>query len=111
MQHLIDFIAVILAADAITSAWFYGSIFEDSREFFAKQKGLLAELMSCTFCLPYHICFWTIVLLWATAQTLPEHLAIVPRSILYTFAATDAVHWLQGERPIPYEETDEQEPG
>jgi hypothetical protein len=112
MYVLLDFAALVLAGDAVITAWFYGSIFENRRAYFEKRGGLLGELMGCSLCLSYHVCLWLALLLWLTIQlcsNLPGNwplLAFLPRAVLYAFAATDLVHWLQGDRPIPVEEDD-----
>lgn len=113
-----DFVLIALAADAITSAWFYGSIFERWRNYFKKLQEtgttrtswFFGTLLTCNFCLPYHIAFWTLVLLWLPGIFLGEPWHTVSRVPLYAFAATTVIHFLQQTRPfeaIPEEEIDE----
>lgn len=111
MFVFLDFIAIALAGDAIATAWFYGSIFANWREALEERGGKLGELAGCVLCLSYHICFALTLLLWLSIQLasilLPDQwsvLAYLPRALLYALAATDLVHWLQGERPIPVDD-------
>lgn len=71
-----------LAAVAVLDAWLDGSLFADGRarcEFWRdegerKATRLLGELLTCRFCLGYHVTFWLAILtlpLLPTAWLLP----------------------------------------
>lgn len=113
MPLLLDFLLACLAADAITSAWFYGSIFKGWREKVDGWKSdFWRELFQCSFCLTYHYPWAVVLPLFVVAQLLPVDATVwgwLPRYPLYSLAMTDVVHWLQGERPIPIQEEEEED--
>ncbi len=105
---LLDFVIVALAADAITSAWFFGEIFDSVRGYFqifkdktlTKTEWFFGTLFTCIFCLPYHIAFWTVALLWLPGFLLPEPWQTMSRLPVYAFAVTTVIHFLQQVRPF-----------
>jgi hypothetical protein len=108
-MELITFLALILAVDALVTAWFYGSIFEKKVEYFEKRGGFWGELMTCPLCLSFHIAFWLTILFVVPSLFLPAPWNKVITLPLYSLAATDVVHWLHGVRPIKDEENDDDE--
>lgn len=109
MTALIDFIALVLAGDACVTAWFYGSIFEEKKKKITDRGGLIGELFDCPTCLSYHVAWILTLAFWIPSQLLPEPWSYLTRFPLYSLAATDLIHWLQGERPIRTEEEVEDE--
>ena len=106
---ILDLVVLALAANAVATAWFYGSIFENIQTYFEKRGGLLGELMTCPLCLPYHIAFWVVVLLWLPGFFLWEPWTTVSRIPLYAFAVTTLVHYMQGVLPLEEDEEDDDE--
>ena len=58
-------VVVALASKAALDAWFEGTIFATARAHtevwkYSDRKGiaLIGDLMTCRFCLGYHVCFW-----------------------------------------------------
>ena len=58
-------VVVALASKAALDAWFEGSVFATARAHtevwkYSDRKGvaLIGDLMTCRFCLGYHVCFW-----------------------------------------------------
>jgi hypothetical protein len=58
-------VIVALASKAALDAWFEGTIFATARAHtevwkYSDRKGvaLIGDLMTCRFCLGYHVCFW-----------------------------------------------------
>lgn len=108
MTEFLDFIALALAANSVQTAWLYGSLFDSLRGYFdARKKTFFGELMTCPLCLPYHVAFWTAVILWLPAQLLSDPWDTYPRLVLYSLAVTTIIHFLQGV--LPLEETNEEE--
>lgn len=108
-MYILDFLALILATDAIVTAWFHGSIFERPRTYFKTSSGLLAELMSCPLCFSYHAAFWLMLLIAGPASLLPAPWSDLLKLVLYSLATTDVVHFLQQIRPITDEEEEEED--
>lgn len=108
-MNILDLVLLALATNAIGTAWFYGSIFKRPREYFEKHGKLFGELMTCPICLPYHLSFWTAVLLWLPGYFLPEPWSVVSRLPLLAFATTTLVHYMQGV--LPLEDDDEPDDG
>ena len=98
-----DLIALTLAADAILTAWFYGSIFESARKYFKKLEGLIAELTSCRLCFSYHPPFWLLLLYACSFFVESEVCKFLIKLPIYSLAVTDVVHFLQQIRPITEE--------
>lgn len=97
--RIFQFFVLVLAADAVTTVWFYGSIFEKPLNYFKNRKDMLGELMSCNLCLPYHIAFW-FVLLTTLSLLMPTWVGKVWEVVLYSLAVTDLLHFLQQVRPF-----------
>ena len=119
-MSFLDFIIIILATDAITSAWFYGELFTKVREYFYKildnytkndeediEDWFFGMLFTCPFCLSYHIAFWTVILLWLPSYFLSEPWNIVYKLPLYALATTTVIHFLQQVRPFINEDNND----
>lgn len=104
--QLLDFIALVLAADALTTAWFYGSIFDNWRNKLDKKGGFWAGLFSCPLCLSYHIPWLLLMPFLITSLFLSSPWDLVAKLPIYSIAITDLVHWLHEIRPIKDEEED-----
>lgn len=68
-EALLYAIMAALASRAAMDAWFEGSIFATARAYSeawrysdTKMTSLLGELLTCRFCLGYHVTFWFSVL-------------------------------------------------
>jgi hypothetical protein len=108
-MNILDFVALALAANSITTAWFYGSLFKQLLAYFDKKKkqaeaegkfSFFGELLTCVLCLPYHISGWTAFLFWLPAQLLPTPWDNLPRLFLFALAVTTLVHYMQGVLPL-----------
>jgi hypothetical protein len=109
-MDILNLIALILATDAVVTAWFYGSIFAKPLAYFEKRGGFWGELFMCPLCLSFHIAFWLMMLFLVPGYFLPTPWNILVSLPLYSLAATDVVHWLHGIRPIKeIEEEDDDE--
>lgn len=97
---IIDLIVLILAADAVITAWFYGTLFENMRTKLENKSGLFGELLGCPLCLSYHICFWLSLLLILVNSCSSPELVNFFKFPFYGLAATDIVHFLQQIRPF-----------
>lgn len=69
LDALLASLLVTLAARAALDAWFEGSIFATARAYAeawkysdTKVTALFGELLSCRFCLGFHVTFWLAVL-------------------------------------------------
>jgi len=103
VMHLVElityFITVVFATDAALRAWFYGSLFQKWREYFYNKPGLLGDLLSCPFCLSYHVVFWLFALTYTPSLFLAQPwktICLLPTVIL---AAISCFHWFWHIRP------------
>jgi hypothetical protein len=103
-MDLLNFVALMLAADAINTAWFFGSLFDKQRVYFKGIGGFFGELLTCQICLAYHISFWTAVILWVPGLFFQEPISSITRLPLYAFAITDVVHLMQLVHPFWYKD-------
>lgn len=60
-MNLLDAVIIILASDAIISAWRTGSLFSRERAILEAKTGFFPELLSCAFCLSYHVPAWVAI--------------------------------------------------
>ena len=88
------------AADAVLTAWFYGSIFARWRAYYEAMGGLLGELLTCPLCFSYHVGFWLTLLCVVPTLCLLEAWWLLPLTPLASLAATDLAQWLQGIRSL-----------
>ncbi len=99
-------IAVILATRAVLRAWFYGSLFEKWLGYFERRPGLLGDLLTCPFCLSYHVVFWLFV-----AFYVPSLFFSYPNKIIWflpavILASISCFHSLWGINPEARDEED-----
>jgi len=102
-MSILDFVAVCLAGDAVLSAWFYGSIFEDRLDAFDKaneeRPTFLNGLLTCQFCSSYHAPFWLLCGLLAARVFLPDPYCVLAMVPIYSLAATSVIQIFQGVHP------------
>lgn len=96
----LDFVVLILASDALATAWFYGDIFGNTQMKLLEKKGFFPNLFTCVMCLSYYIPLAIIILIFLPAYFMPGVVGDLLRLPVYAFAATDVVHFLQQVRPI-----------
>jgi hypothetical protein len=96
MQQLLDFIAFVLAVEAMMNAWFYGSLLKEVQTKVADRF----ELFGCSFCLAYHVPWILAFALWLPAQWCLDPWNNIPRALLYSLAATTLVHFMQRDHPL-----------
>jgi hypothetical protein len=103
---LTDLLALGLAAGVPVNAWLHkGGIFEEKREKLAtwgdpdsespqagsrveQMRGLLAQLLTCRFCLSHHIPWILILLFYLPSLLLIEPWSIIVKLPIYSLAAT-----------------------
>lgn len=93
MNILCDVLLIALAANAMLTAWFDGSIFAKWRATLELRDDKFSELMSCPLCLSYHFAFWLTLLLFI-GQFIGYPWSGIVRLPIMALAATDVVHWL-----------------
>jgi hypothetical protein len=104
--HLLDFVALALAAGAVVNAWLHeGGLFEQWRDALfvwgeyspaeprpatrrERAKELFAQLVNCRVCLTYHAAFWLFVLFLLPAFWLTPPWPLIAKAPIYVLAAT-----------------------
>src|SRR5438046_279961 len=84
-----------LAANAMSDVWFYGDIFQRPRNYFKSKTGFFAELLSCEFCLAYHIVLTLVLLTVVPVVFLPSPWCYAGALPVAWLAAVDVLHRLQ----------------
>lgn len=107
MLPIVDLFAVVFAAGAIIEVWNKGSIFSNTRARLQalqdvtdpeSSKGRVLELLSCPFCQSYHVPFWLLVMLLASAGA-SATIHMLATLVVYSLAATRLVSIVDGLLP------------
>lgn len=82
----------VLVSKSIQECWFKGSLFEDYRKSIETKEGFIYSLLSCPFCLSYHIPFWLLGYTLLISILLPEPWSLVFKLPIYSLAVTFVVN-------------------
>jgi hypothetical protein len=99
-MNAVDLISLVMATGALADAWRNGSLFDKIRPTgYDPDSPWFRRLLSCDFCLGYHLPFLLGLITWAAAQTAPGFWGRLLALPLYTLAATRAAWLVNGFLP------------
>jgi hypothetical protein len=80
-------------------------LFKSWLAYFEKRSDtFFGELMTCPMCLPYHVSFWLLILLWIPLESLAAPWDLLIRVPIYSLAITTLIHYMQGVLPVEVED-------
>lgn len=106
---LFDLLCVAYAAEAISTAWFYGGIFENLRKTMEKREGKLGQLLGCPLCFSYHPPWILLLLFVFPSLFLNDTWAILSKLPVYSLAITSIHRRIFGLPEIDDDEEEKEE--
>ncbi len=110
MSILFDLICVALATDAISTAWFNGSVFEDLRKKMEKRGGWLGELLGCPLCFSYHPPWILLLVFVLPSLFVSDTWALLVKLPMYALAINSVVRHTIGLPEVDDDEDEDETP-